>query len=307
MAVRSHFNIVCLLGAIIRERWAGVWKLESKLSAEQILHSNLKQRKWSIGHVAIRKFHASLTQSSCLSSPDWTLFCPRTLRSFHNVPTDVFFIYIFFIPFRAFQYFNQFGHSEILRLLRALCNQTSIVALGPDTCGLLRVAGWPAGRGAPCWREIQLLLSWTCSGLLITLYMCILMVHTQRRFRRCRWLRYFPKSSASCRSRASAPSTGRGTAPGSSPVSWSYPCSPPRRWNPEGSSPWCHPGPPGMWEEVVRVAVVGCGHPGTSVRTELRTASAPAPALMKSFWSMSSFIWNVLPPDAPSRRGNTAN
>lgn len=132
-----------------RERWAGVWKLESKLSAEQILHSNLKQRKWSIGHVAIRKFHASLTQSSCLSSPDWTLFCPRTLSTFHSVPIDLFFSFsfLFLMPFRAFQYFIQCGHPEILRLLRTLCNQTSIVALGPDTCGLLWVDGVRPAEG----------------------------------------------------------------------------------------------------------------------------------------------------------------
>lgn len=101
---------------------------------------------------------------------------------------------------------------------------------------------------------------------------------------------YFPKSSASCRSRASAPSTGTATARGSWLVSWSYPCSPPLRWNPEGSSPWCHRAPLGASEEAVGVVVAGCGHPGTSVRTELQhTASAPAAALMKPFRSLSSY------------------
>lgn len=186
--------------------------------------------------------------------------------------------------------------------LRALSAETSSAVLRPDTCGLRRVAGWPAGRAAPCWSTITIPTTskvhcctadpaLTCRGSCFTrtVHVYSQSVHTLRDCRRCRWLMYSPKSSASCRSRASAPNTDRGTGQGSSLVSWSYPCSPPPRWNPEGSSPWCHPGPPGMWEEVVSVVVVGCGHPGTSVRKALRTASAPAPALMKPFWSLSSY------------------
>lgn len=159
----------------------------------------------------------------------------------------------------------------------------------------IRSAGWPAGRGAPCCinnKSLQAPAWWT-SHMGITIYHIITLysqsLHTPQDSHRCRWLMYSPKSSASCRSRASAPSTGTGTAPGSWPVSWSYPCSPPRRWNPEGSSPWCPPGRLGMWEEVVSVLVVGCGHRGTSVRKVLRTASAPAAAPMKAFWSLSSY------------------
>lgn len=152
-------------------------------------------------------------------------------------------------------------------------------------------------NNSPYQLQGALLHSWPCSDLSViqshrnyyAVHVFSQSVHTPRHFRRCRWLMYSPKSSASCRSRASAPSTGRGTAQGSSLVSWSYPCSPPRRWNPEGSSPWCHPGPPGMWEEVARDVVVGCGHPGTFVRKELRTAWAPAAALKKPFWSLSSY------------------
>lgn len=89
-----------------RQRWAGGWKPKSKISAEQILHSILKQRKWSIGHVAIRKFHAVLTQSSCLPYPDWTVFCPETwLLKFPRV-FDVIFLYLFlFISFFEFTFF----------------------------------------------------------------------------------------------------------------------------------------------------------------------------------------------------------
>lgn len=71
----------------------GSENLNLKLSAEQILHSNLKQRKWSIGHVAIRKFHAWLTQSSCLRYPDWTLLCLIEHCPVLKIP--IFFIYIY--------------------------------------------------------------------------------------------------------------------------------------------------------------------------------------------------------------------
>lgn len=135
---------------------------------------------------------------------------------------------------------------------------------------------------------------WPCSDLtwLLTVLPTwgIVLVRTPQDSRRCRWLTCSPKSSASCRSRASAPSTGTGTARGSSPASWSYPCSPPPLWNPEGSSPWSRSGPLGAWEEVVRVAVAGCGHPGTSVRKERRTASAPAAEPRKAFGSLSSLL-----------------
>lgn len=51
-----------------KKAMGGVWKLQSKLSAEQFLHSNLERRKWSSVHVALHKFHALLTQSSCPTS-----------------------------------------------------------------------------------------------------------------------------------------------------------------------------------------------------------------------------------------------
>lgn len=147
----------------------------------------------------------------------------------------------------------------------------------------LRCMGWQ-----DVVRPARLTLSWPV-GAENTLQCSSVVVPTPQDSRRCRWLTYSPKSSASCRSRASAPSTDTETARGFSLVSWSYPCCPPRRWNPEGSSPWCHPAPHGMSEEGVRAAVAGCGHRGTSVRKELRTASGPAAALMKPFWSLSSY------------------
>lgn len=67
-------------------------------SAAQNLHSNLKQRKWSIGHVALRKFHASLTQSSCLS---FTL-TEASGHCFNHLLS--FYLYIFFNMFKKHLY-----------------------------------------------------------------------------------------------------------------------------------------------------------------------------------------------------------
>jgi len=219
-----------------------------------------------IGHVAIRTFHASLPQSSCLSHP----------VVLGHSSQHLFWL---FIIYRGKPFFNQ-------------CPQVGYITV--------TLGSWmTSSTGCPRWSKR------TTAPLLLQLHCCSWawrphhmmdhadhvfskLVHTLQDFHRCRWPTRSLKGSASCRGRASAQSTGRGTAQGSSLESWSYPCSPPRRWNPEGSSRWYHPDPPGMWEEVVSVVVVGCGHPETSVRKELRTASAPAPALMKPFWSMSS-------------------
>lgn len=120
------------------------------------------------------------------------------------------------------------------------------------------------------------------------------LLHTRRDSRRCRWLTCSPESSASCRGQAFVPSTGIRTARGSSPGSWSYPCSPPLRWSPEGNSPSCRPGPPGELEEAASGAAAGCGRPGISAHRERRTASThvetvPA-AVMETFSRLSSQV-----------------